>query len=59
MRFNSLLKLIGFSGKVHGEPPASGCVADTRMPETSAPSQGSFRANFSRYLPLSGGDPRP
>ena len=59
MRFNSLLNLTGFSGKAHGEPPASGCVADTRMPETPAPSQGSFRANFSRYLPLSGGDPRP
>ncbi len=43
MRFNSLLNLIGFSGKAHGKPPVSGCVTDTRMPETPAPSQGSFR----------------
>ena len=51
MRFNSLLNLTGFSGKAHGEPPASGCVTDTRMPETPAPSQGSFWANFSLTYP--------
>ena len=51
MRFNSLLNPIGFPGKAQGDVPASVCVADTRMPETQAPSQGSIRASFSRYLP--------
>ena len=54
MRFNSLPNLIGFAGKAHGEPPVSGCVTNTRMPDGPVPSQGSFRAIFSRYIPLSG-----
>ena len=53
MRFNSLPNLIGFAGKAHGEPPVSGCVTNTRMPDGPVPSQGSFRAIFSRYIPLS------
>ena len=53
MRFNSLLNLIGFSGKAQGGPPVSGCVTNTRMPDSPAPSQGSFRADFRRYIPLS------
>ena len=57
MRFNSLLNLIGFSGKAQGGPPVSGCVTNTRMPDSPAPSQGSFRAIFNRYIPLSGGIP--
>ena len=55
MRFNSLLNLIGFSGKAHGGPPVSGCVTNTRMPDSPAPSQALFRADFRRYIPLSGG----
>ena len=46
MRFNSLLNLIGFSGKAHRGSPASGCVKNTRMPEADAPSQVNSRANF-------------
>ena len=55
MHFNSLLNLIGFTGKAHGNPPTSGCVSDTRISDGPAPSYGSFRAGFSRYIPLSGG----
>ena len=33
----------------------SGCVTNTRMPDSPAPSQASFRADFRRYIPLSGG----
>ena len=57
MRFNSLLNLIGFSGKAHGGPPVSGCVTNTRMPDSPAPSQASFRADFRRYIPLSAPPP--
>ena len=31
----------------------SGCVTNTRMPDSPAPSQASFRADFRRYIPLS------
>ena len=57
MRFNRFLHLIAFSGKAHGDPPASG-LDTTKMPDAPAPSQATAKANFSRYLPLSGGGTR-
>ena len=55
MRFNRFLHLIAFSGKAHGDPPASG-LDTTKMPDAPAPSQATAKASFSRYLPLSGGE---
>ena len=54
MNFNSLLNLIGFTKKAHGSPPTSGCVSDSGTPDDPLHSQGSFRAGFSHYIPLSG-----
>ena len=56
MRFNRFLHLIAFSGKAHGDPPASGCDIN-KMPETPAPSQAMAKPSLSRYIPLSGGFP--
>ena len=53
MRFNRFLHLIAFSGKAHGDPPASG-LDTSKMPDAPAPSQATAKASFSRYLPLSG-----
>ena len=53
MRFNSLLDLIGFSGKAHGEPPVSGCVTNTRMPETPASSQVNSEPILAIHTPVS------
>ena len=53
MHFNSLLNLIGLSGKAHQGSPASGRVSDTRMPDLGAPFQVVRKHNFSRYIPLS------
>ena len=57
MRFNRFLHLIAFSGKAHGDPPASG-LDTTKMPDAPAPSQATAKASFSRYLPLSAPPPR-
>ena len=54
MRFNRFLHLIAFSGKAHRGSPASGRLT-TKMPEADAPSQVNSRADFGRYIPLSGG----
>ena len=51
MRFNHLMNLIAFPGKVHGKPPASGFVATNKMPESRALSK--FLAVLNSYIPLS------
>ena len=43
MRFNSLLNVIGLSGKAHWGSPASGRVTDTRMPDAVAPFQATVK----------------
>ena len=53
MRFNGLLHLTAFSGKAHGDPPASGFVKN-KMPDSPAPSQVAARPRSSPCLPLSG-----
>ena len=53
MNLDSLMNLIGFTGKAHGTPPTPECVSDDGMPDDPAPAQGSFRAGFIRYVPLS------
>ena len=53
MRFNGLLHLIAFPGKVHKEPPASGPIKN-KMPDSPAPSQVAARPSLSPYLPLPG-----
>ena len=55
MRFNRFLHLIAFSGKAHRRSPASGRVT-TKMLDAGAPSQAKRTPDFSRYIPLSGGD---